>query len=316
MTTKLSTRVHMNAGALRKNLRQHYQLLLLMLLPLAWLIIFKYIPMVGLQIAFRKYTMAGGIWGSEWVGLFQFKKFFSSYQLMRVLPNTLRVSLYSLLAGFPVPIFLALCLNAMRGAAYRKTVQTVIYLPHFISTVVLVGMLLQILNVRIGLYGLLSRALGSAEPTDLLAKAGAFPHLYVWSGIWQNMGWSTIIYTAALSSVDLELHAAAQIDGASRLARVIHIDLPVILPTATIMLILSSGGIMSVGFEKVYLMQNSLNLSTSEVISTYVYKVGMTAGTSDYSYSTAIGLFNSIVNLIMLSLVNFLAGRLSSTSLW
>jgi len=299
-----------------KRFRERYQLLIFMAIPFAWLIIFRYVPMVGAQIAFRRYTMQGGIWGSEWVGVDNFVKFFTSYQFFRVLPNTIRISLYSLLAGFPIPIILALCLNAMRSAAYRKTVQTVIYLPHFISIVVLVGMMMTLFNPRIGIYGILGQLIIGTYPKDVFAAAGNFPHMYVWSGIWQNMGWSTIIYTAALSSVDMELHEAAQIDGASRLARVIHIDFPVVLPTATILLILNSGNIMSVGFEKVFLMQNNLNLSTSEVISTYVYKVGMAAGTSDYSYSTAIGMFNSVVNMIMLSIVNYVSGKLSSSSLW
>ena len=293
-----------------------YQLLLFMAIPLAWVMIFKYIPMVGAQIAFRRYSIQGGIWGSDWVGFDNFIKFFSSYQFARVLPNTVRVSLYALIAGFPIPIILALCLNAMRSSAYRKTVQTVIYLPHFISIVVLVGMMMSLLNTRIGIYGIFGLAFTGSYPPDLFANANTFPHMYVWSGIWQNMGWSTIIYTAALSGVDMELHEAAQIDGASRFARAIYVDLQVVLPTATILLILNSGNIMSVGFEKAYLMQNNLNLSTSEVISTYVYKVGMTAGTSDYSYSTAIGMFNSIINMLMLSLVNFVSGRLSSTNLW
>ena len=316
MTGKNGTGIYPGKRGLRYRFAKHPQLLLFMLIPIVWLILFKYVPMVGAQIAFRRYSIKGGLWGSDWVGLDNFVKFFTSYQFARVLPNTIKLSIYALIAGFPIPIILALSLNAVRSARYRKLVQTVIYLPHFISVVVLVGMIMAIFNPRIGLYGIFGEKLTGQYPIDLFAKANSFPHMYVWSGVWQNMGWSTIIYTAALSSVDMELHEAAQIDGASRFARVIHIDLWVILPTATIMLILSSGSIMSVGFEKVYLMQNKLNLSTSEVISTYVYKVGMTAGNSDYSYSTAIGMFNSLVNMLMLCLVNFIAGRLSATSLW
>ncbi len=299
-----------------REIHKHYALMLFIALPLIWLIIFKYLPMIGVQIAFRRFTPEGGLFGSEWVGLENFRKFFTSYQFSRVLPNTIRISLYSLIAGFPIPIILALALNAMPSAGYRKTVQTVIYLPHFISIVVVVGMLLQIFNPRTGVLGNIYQLLTGQPAADLLAKSSAFPHLYVWSGVWQNMGWSTIIYTAALSGVDLSLHESAQIDGASRFQRVLYVDLPVILPTATIMLILNSGSIMSIGFEKVYLMQNQLNLSTSEVISTYVYKIGMAAGASDYSYSTAIDLFNSVVNMLMLVLVNFLSRRMSETSLW
>jgi len=304
------------AKALLKNIARHYQLYIFMLLPIAWLIVFRYVPMAGAQIAFRRYNVRDGIWGSEWVGMFQFLKFFSSYQFPRVVPNTIRLSLYSLVAGFPVPIVLSLCLNAMRSVRYRKVVQTVTYMPHFISVVVMVGMLMAVLNSRIGIYGAVGKALTGAYPADLFAGARNFTHMYVWSGIWQSMGWSTIIYMAALSSADMEQHEAAQIDGATRFQRILHVDLPVILPTATILLILNSGYIMSVGFEKVYLMQNRLNLSTSEVISTYVYKVGLAAGAADFSYSTAIGMFNSVVNMIILTLVNFFAGRLSSTSLW
>ena len=302
--------------SMARNIARHYQLYIFILLPIIWLVLFRYVPMVGAQIAFRRYNVRDGIWGSEWVGMFQFLKFFSSYQFMRVVPNTIRLSFYSLIAGFPIPIILSLCLNAMRSVRYRKIVQTVTYMPHFISVVVMVGMMMAVLNPRIGIYGVIGRAFTGAYPGDLFAAAGNFPHMYVWSGIWQSMGWSTIIYMAALSSADMEQHEAAQIDGATRFQRILHVDLPVIIPTATILLILNSGYIMSVGFEKVYLMQNRLNLSTSEVISTYVYKVGLAAGAADFSYSTAIGMFNSVVNMIILIIVNFFAGRLSSTSLW
>ena len=298
------------------DVRRNYQLLLFILLPLIWLIIFRYVPMVGVQIAFRKYTPAGGIWGSEWVGLSNFVKFLTSYQFFRVLPNTIRISVYYLLAEFPIPITLALLLNVMLHKRLRKTIQTVIYLPHFISTVVIVGMLFQLFNNRIGVYGVFMRALTGVAPGDPFATASTFPHMYVWSGIWQHMGWSTIIYTAALSGVDMELHEAAQIDGASRFTRLRYIDFPCILPTAIILLILSSGDILSVGFEKAYLMQNNLNLARSEVISTYVYKVGMTAGASDFSYASAIDLFNAVISLILLTIVNFAAKRISSVSLW
>ena len=299
-----------------KNIRMHWQLLLFIALPITYLIIFKYIPMVGVQIAFRKFTPTGGIFHSEWVGFYQLKKFFESYQFERVLTNTIYLSFYSLIVGFPIPIILALCLNAMQSARLRKTVQFIIYIPHFISTVVLVGMILQLFNNSIGIYGILMTAITGSQPGDLFAKSSTFIHMYVWSGIWQSMGWSTIIYTAALSNVNLELHDAAQIDGASRFKQVIHIDFPTILPIAVTLLILSSGNIMSIGFEKVYLMQNQLNLSASEVISTYVYKVGLTQGSSDYSYASAIGLFNSLVNMMLLVIVNAFSRKFSDSSLW
>ena len=299
----------------KKSFWKHRFLYLFLLPPLFWLILFCYQPMAGVQIAFKKYSISGGIWGSPWIGFENFTKFFSSYMFNRVMSNTLILSFYGLIAGFPLPILFALCLNAMRSLRLKKTVQMVTYAPHFISTTVLVGMLFAIFNSRIGIYGTIGQYLSGAYPPDLFSNVSAFKHLYVWSGIWQSMGFSAIIYIAALSGVDPELHEAAQIDGASRLKRILHIDLPCILPTASILLILSSGSILSVGFEKVYLMQNNINLSASEIISTYVYKVGLTGGT-DFSYSTAIGLFNSVINMTMLVLVNGITRRISTTSLF
>lgn len=299
------------------NLRPYWQLYLFLLLPLLYLLVFKYTPMLGLQIAFKKYSILGGIWGSKWVGLNNFQRFFTSYQFRRVLPNTLLLSFYQLLASFPLPIVLALCFNAMRGKRYKKFAQTLTYIPHFISTVVLVGMLFQLFNARIGLYGTLYYWLNGAYPTkDLLASPTAFRHMYVWSGVWQNMGWGTIIYVASLASVDMELHEAAEIDGATRFKRLLHIDLPAIVPTISIMLILNAGNMMNIGFEKVYLMQNDLNRSASEVISTYVYNVGLAAGGGDFSYATAIGFFNSVVNCLLIVTVNAISRRVSESSLW
>lgn len=298
-----------------KMIRGKYQLFLFILIPLIWLFVFKYLPLAGLQIAFRKYELRSLISESKWVGIKYFTRFFSSYEFERVIKNTLMTSLYSLAASFPIPIILALCLNSVEAIRFKKFVQTLTYIPHFISTVVLVGMIIQFLNPRIGLYGIIYFRLTGSFPEDILGNSKAFYHLYVWSGIWQNMGWSSIVYMAALSSVDAQLHEAAQIDGASRFQRCCHVDLPSILPTATILLIMNSGSILSVGFEKAYLMQNSLNLETSEVISTYVYKVSIVNGT-DFSYGTAIGLFNSLINLAVLSLVNYFAKRINETSLW
>ena len=298
-------------------MRSCWELYVFLLIPVAWVIVFCYFPMAGVQIAFRKFSLRQGLWNSPWAGIYQFAKFFRSPQLMRILPNTILVSFYSLIAGFPLPIIFALGLNILTAYRYKKFVQTITYVPHFISTVVLVGILFRVFHSRTGLYGVVYQALTNEQPQDLFGKASAFRHLYVWSGIWQNLGWSSIIYVAALSNVSMDLHEAAQIDGASRLQRVIHIDLPTILPTATIMLILNAGSIMNVGFEKTYLLQNDLNLVRSEVISTYVYKVGISSvTTSDYSYSTAISLFNSIVNMLMLLFVNFISRRISETSLW
>ena len=266
-----------------------WQLFLFLLLPLVFILIFEYYPIFGEQIAFKAYSPAKGIWGSPWVGLKNFARFFSSFQFGRVVINTLRISLYSLVVGFPLSFIFALMLNLVRSTKFKKTVQTVTYVPYFISVVVVVGLMNQVLNPVIGLYGNIYHLfIPNGYPANLLTNADAFIHLYVWSGVWQGMGWSTIIYIAALSSVDPELHEAAQIDGASRLRRVLHIDFPTIIPTASIMLILNSGSLMSVGFEKVYLMQNPLNLRISEVISTYVYKVGMTSGGgANFSYASA-----------------------------
>jgi ABC-type polysaccharide transport system permease subunit len=214
-----------------------------------------------------------------------------------------------------MPILLALCLNALPGRRYKKAVQMVTYAPYFISTTVMVGLMMAVLNTRIGLYGALYYALNGQYPADPFSSALVFPHLYVWSGVWQYTGWNAIIYIAALSGVDMELHEAAQIDGANRFRRVLHVDLPGILPTAAILMVLNAGNIMSVGFEKVYLMQNDLNLLASEVISTYVYKIGLT-GMTDFSLSTAIGLFNSIINMSMLLIVNVVTRKLSGASLF
>jgi len=301
---------------LKKDYFPNWQLYLLLLIPITYIIIFRYIPMVGAQIAFRKYDFTLGIWNSPWVGLDNFKRFFDSYQFKTIIRNTLTLSFYGLFVSFPLPIILALILNAFPWIRYKKLVQTVSYVPHFISTVVIVGMLMQIFNPRNGAIGAIYQLFTGKIMNDLFANPNVFPHIYVWSGIWQSIGWSSIIYIAALSNVDEEQHSAAQIDGASVFQRIIHIDFPAILPTATIMLILATGNIMNVGFEKVYLMQNSLNISKSEVISTYVYKIGMTIGIGDFSFATTIDLFNSIINFFLLVTVNFLSKKLSDIYLW
>lgn len=302
---------------LRKIFRRDWRLYVFMLIPLIWVIIFCYAPMFGAQIAFRKYQPRLGIWDSPWVGFYQFKKFFNSYQFSRVMMNTVVISLYTILCSFPLPIIFALVLNSTRSHKFRTVTQTIVTMPHFISVVVLVGILLQIFNSRTGVYGTLMESITGAYPEDLFSKPANFRHMYVWSGVWQQFGWNSIVYIAALAAVSPELHEAAQIDGASRFQRMLHVDLPAILPTITIMLILRMGSVMTIGFEKVYLMQNSLNLTASEIISTYVYKVGLSsAGTTDLSYSTAIGLFNSAINLVLISVTNFIARKLGGNGLW
>ena len=302
--------------SLGKRMWRARQLYLLLFLPLVWLIVFKYVPMAGLQIAFRDFSNRAGMWGSPWVGWENFEKFFSDRQFTRLLVNTLRISIYQLSVGFFVPIIMALALNVMKNGIFKKTVQTLTYIPHFISVVVLIGMLLQLVNPIVGLYGTISQALTGTRPVDILSNPASFPHLYVWSGIWQNAGWGSIIYVAALANSDQQLHEAAQIDGATRLQRVWHIDIPTILPTATILLIMDAGKVMNVGFEKVFLLQNSLNLSYSEVLSTYTYKKSFGASIPDFSFSTAAGMFNSVINLVLITIVNKVSKKLSETSLW
>jgi putative aldouronate transport system permease protein len=300
-----------------KKILINWRLYVFLIPGIVFIVLFAYVPMAGIQLAFKNYDYSLGIWGSPWTGFDNLKQFFGAYNFSTILWNTISLSFYGLIAGFPLPILLALVLNAFPGKRYKKIVQSVSYMPHFISTVVIVGMMMQIFNPRTGSFGFIYQFIsGGNIMGDVFASPEAFPHLYVWSGIWQSIGWSSIIYIAALSSVDEALHEAAQIDGASRFQRVISIDLPSIMPTAVIMLILAAGGIMNIGFEKTYLMQNMLNVTRSEVISTYVYKVAMVIGTGNYAYSTAIGLFNSIVNFTMLISVNYISKRVSEGGLW
>ena len=295
------------------HLTRCWQLYVLLIPTLLYLFIFNYIPMYGIQIAFRDFVSNKGILGSPWVGLKHFNCFFSSPQFASLLTNTVKLSLFSLLWGFPFPIILALMLNEVGSMRYKKLVQNITYVPYFISTVVLVSMINLFLSQQDGMLNQLIALLGGTK-VDFLGKASYFRTIYIASGIWQGVGWSSIIYLAALSGVDIQLHEAAQIDGASRLQRIWHINVPCILPTATILFIMSCGQIMSVGYEKIYLMQNSLNMDVSEVISTYVYKTGLL--NVKYSYTTAIGLFNNVINVIILLVVNKIANKLSETSLF
>ena len=288
-----------------------WQLHVLILIPVIYLLIFHYWPMYGAQIAFRNYRAKKGITGSEWVGLKWFIKFLTNYDFREILTNTLAISFYQILVGFPIPVFFALMINAIPSERFKRVTQTITYMPHFISTVVIVSIISLIFNPINGIYGTVYRLLGGdGYPYDFRGMANTFRHLYVWSGIWQNLGWDTIIYTAALSAVSQDQHEAAMIDGASRWKRVIHVDLPAILPTIGIMLIMRCGRVMTIGFEKVYLMQTPLNLTTSEIISTFVYKTGL-GGSGQMSYASAIGLFNSVVNCILLITVNWISKQVS-----
>ena len=298
------------------NIRARWQIYLLLILPVAYILIFAYGPMGGLVIAFKRYNFALGIFGSPWVGLDNFRRFLESYRFVQVLRNTLTLSFYSLLINFPIPIIFALFMNALPMQGYKKVIQTITYIPHFFSTVIMVGLIFQILNNRIGLYGSFMMMLTHEMPPDLLAVGSNFKHIYVWSGIWQNTGFSSIIYFAALSNVDPTLHEAALVDGATRFQRILHVDIPTILPTASIMLILAVGSIMSVAFEKTLLMQNSLNINFSEVISTYVYKVGLASGINDFSLSAAIGMFNSVINFALLIFANWGSKKLSGSGIF
>jgi putative aldouronate transport system permease protein len=274
--------------------------------------IFIYIPMWGAQIAFRDYIPTRGIWGSVWIGFRHFRRFITSYQFWNLLKNTLGISIYQLFAGFPLPIILALTLNQLRDGFFKRFTQTVTYAPHFISVVVLVGLLHIFLNPRNGLVNILFMALGK-EPVYFIGVERYFWHLYVLSGIWQNTGWGAILYLAALSGIDPELYEAAKIDGTTRLQRILYIDIPGIVPTVVILFILNTGRLMNVGFEKTFLMQNPLNLGVSEVISTYVYKIGLIQ--AQFGFASAVGLFNGVVNLMLLAIVDRIAKWLGSRGL-
>ena len=293
-------------------LKKNWVCYLFILPMLIYVIIFNYIPMYGIQLAFKDYRVADGIWGSAWVGLKHFKTFFESYQFKDLLWNTLSLSLYSLIAGFPMPIIFALLLNYITNVKLKKVVQMVTYAPHFISTVVYCGMILIFLS-NDGVINQLLKLIG-IDSVAFLTNPSNFRHIYVWSGVLQNIGWGSIMYISVLTSVDPTLHEAATVDGATRFQRLLHIDLPAIVPTMVIMLIMRAGEIMDLGFEKAFLLQNNINLDYSEIIATYVYKIGIQGG--QFSYSSAIGLFNNVINMVLLVVVNKIAKKVSDVSLW
>jgi putative aldouronate transport system permease protein len=299
----------------RRQIRNGWQLYVMLALPVAYVLIFHYWPMVGVQIAFKNYNVVEGIAGSPWVGFTHFERFIDSYLFWPIIRNTIFLHTYELVATFPLPIILALALNQVRLLWFKRSVQMITYAPHFISTVVVVGMLFVLLDPRTGLLNNVLGLVGIA-PLDLLGNPDYFRHVYVWSGAWQNLGFSAIIYLAALAGIDPQLHEAAIVDGANRIKRMWHIDLPGIMPIAVILLILNIGSILSIGFEKVLLMQNALNLGTAEVIDTYVYKIGLASQVPQFSYAAAIGLFRSVVGLILLVLANQVARRVAKSSLW
>ena len=307
---------HNGVGRLiRDELTKRWQLYLLLLLPISFLLVFNYVPMYGAQISFRNYTANGGILGSDWVGVKHFVRFFTSPQFWRLIRNTFVLSIYGLLAGFPIPVMLALALNNVDNDHYKKTVQMVTYAPHFISTVVLVGMMSQLFSYNYGLINKVIDMLGGSRKL-FLTEPQYFRHLYVWSGVWQGMGYNSIIYISALSSIDPSLYEAAKVDGASRMQRILHIEIPGILPTIITLLILNTGRLLSVGHEKVLLMQCTQNYETSDILSIYIYRMTFRGSLPDYSYTTAIGLFNSVINFVLITLVNAISKRVTETSLW
>nr|MBC9203428.1 sugar ABC transporter permease [Paenibacillus sp. PL91] len=296
-----------------KRLLQNWELYLFIAPAFFYFLIFSYLPMYGIQIAFKNFIPTKGILGSPWVGFDHFVRFFDSYYFWDLIWNTLSISLYELAVGFPIPIILALAFNEIRGGFFKKMAQTVTYAPHFISVVVMAGMIITFLSPSSGIVTHLLEWLGFDAP-DFLTDPRWFKTMYVLSGVWQSAGWGTIIYLAALSGVDPGLHEAAIIDGASRFQRVRHINIPTIVPTMTILLILNMGSLLGVGFEKILLLQNSLNMGASDVISTFVYRSGLVD--AQYSFSTAIGLFNSVINAFVLVVVNQIVRRTNENSLW
>lgn len=291
----------------RRLLKENWQLYAMLLFPVLITIVYKYGPMYGIQIAFRDFKPSQGIAGGKWVGLYWFERFFSSPNCVRMIKNTVLLSLYSLLWSFPVPIVLSLALNQLRFQKLRRVVQTVLYAPHFISTMILCGMIRIFLSPSGGLVNLIA-----GTSVDFLTESALFRTIYISSGIWQEAGWGTIIYLATLSSVSPALYEAAKVDGASVFQRILHIDLPELVPMIVLQLILSASNLMNVGFEKAFLLQTDLNKATSDIIAVYVYEQGIL--NAKYSYSTAIGLFNTLVNIVLLVIVSKVAKKASDVS--
>lgn len=291
------------------NFIRDWQLYVMIAIPVIYIFIFSYLPMYGIQIAFKTYSPRKGIWGSDWVGLENWSTFFGYYRWTNIVWNTLALSLYDLFVVFPLPIILALIIHVHKGKALKKFAQNLSYVPHFISLVVMIGILNTVLNPISGLLGVIYRMLNIRGVSDIRTSAEAFRHLYIWSGVWKNIGWSSILYVSCLSGVPEELHEAAKLDGASRLRRIWSIDIPTIMPTVGLMLIMNCASLLSVGYTKAYLMQSTTNLETSELISTYVYKQGIMSG--NMSFGSAIGLMQSVISLGLTCLANWVASTLT-----
>jgi len=303
----------MRQSFIRRTFIRDYQLWLMVLPAIAAIFIFNYIPMYGIQLAFKDFDFSKGLTGGEFRGFAYFQQFIENYQFGSLMRNTFFISFATIIIGFPAPIILALLLNQIRVKRYKQLMQTTVYLPHFISIIVLVGMLNVLLSSETGIVGHFMKAIGLGH-INLLASTNTFIPVYVLSDIWQHCGWNSIIYLAALSTIDPQLYDSAKMDGASRMQMIRYIDLPALKPTIIILFILSMGNILSTGFEKIFLMQNSLNLPVSEVIATYVYKIGIVS--NQFSYASAIGLFNTIINFVFLISMNAISKKMSDTSLY
>lgn len=313
-TKRLESKPRLSLGArIAKQLRDNWMLYLMILPVVAYFIVFSYIPMGGVTLAFKKWNAKAGIWGSQWVGLKHFKRLFAGYNFKNLLVNTLSISFYNVLVSFPLPIVFALLLHYLDWKPFKKVVQMISYAPHFLSTVIIASMLILFCQPT-GFFNIILGFFSDHEKYDLLSKPELFKHIYVWSDVWATMGWSAIIYISALSGVDHEMHEAAIVDGANQLQRMLKIDLPSIVPTIVMLLILKMGSVMNLGFEKAFLLQNSLNLRSSQIIATYVYELGLIK--SDYAFSTAVGLFNNVINIILVVSANTFSKKVLKESLW
>ena len=293
---------------------RHWQFYLIVALPMLYFILFKYVPMYGILLGFKRYRVSKGIWGSPWVGFYQFAKFFKNPSSLRIMYNTFLLSMYALVSSIPLAVILAIALNETRSKLWRKSVQMITYAPYFISTVVMVAILMQFLDPALGLFNTIRGLLGK-ESLNFMGEAKLFKHIYVWSALWQNTGYNAIIYLAALTGINPELYEAARVDGVNKFQKIWYVDLPCIQNTIIIMFIMNMGFVMSLGFEKAFLMQNPLNLESAEIMSTYVYKMGLI--NSDFSYSTAIDMINSVINIILILTFNRLAKlRSKEGGLW
>lgn len=303
-----------NKVKVKRYFRKNWQLWIMLLPAMLYILIFCYVPMYGIQLAFRDYDFTKGITGGAWAGLKYFKQYFDSPMFWVTLKNTFVIAFASIVVGFPIPIILAMVINQLKNKKWKRTVQTTVYIPYFISVVVMVSILRIMLADGTGVIdGFLKSLHLVGENVNLMGSEKAFMPVYVLSGVWQTMGWNSIIFIAALSSVDTQLYDACKMDGANRWQTMIHVDLPAILPTIMIILILNMGNILNVGFDKVFLMQNSLNLGASQVISTYVYTVGIKS--TQFSFGAAVGLFNTLINFVFLVVTNHLSKRVTGTGL-